>query len=102
MRRPGSSLALKDDFRQTTLSELRDLSIRDINFNTPEHEREEHVTAVIDQPETTRAEDTAPAEDPVLDDFSDHLTANNVGVFKTWSSAPQYTDLEYPPKTVPP
>ena len=64
----SSALATKDDFRQTTLSELRALPIREIPFEADEREQNAHVEEFInkyqDYMNTNQASPSLP-EDPV-------------------------------------
>jgi hypothetical protein len=59
---------------------LSEIPIREIEFTTPEDEREAHVNTLIDAYEEARAAHVAPTEADVLDAATDHLDADRTDV----------------------
>ncbi|MCS3697192.1 BREX-1 system adenine-specific DNA-methyltransferase PglX [Salinibacter ruber] len=59
---------------------IKHLPIRQVEFTTPEDEREDHVAALLDSYKAARAENTATDANPVLEGISDHLDADRPDV----------------------
>ena len=63
----GGYMSLKGQY-------VEDIPIREIEFTTDEDEREDHVEALIDTYEATRAEDADPGDNPVACAVVEHLS----------------------------
>ena len=55
---------------------VENIPIRDVDFTTPEDEREQHVEALIRDYEAARRSDAPPGDTAVLDAVEDHLSAD--------------------------